>query len=65
MEVHVDFLRIDASLKLVPIWQLFSHVGFYIESEFFILKVEPHLYKHFLNRILFLQKHSLHTLSYF
>ena len=53
MEVQVDFLRIDAALKLVPIWQLFSHDGFCTESKFFILKVEPHLYTHFLNRLPF------------
>ena len=65
VEVQVDFLGIDTALKLVPIWLLFSHDGFCTESKFFILKVKPHLYTHFLNRILFLQKHSLHTLYYF
>ena len=50
MEVQVDFLRIDAALKLVTIWKLFSHDGFCTESKIFILKVKPHLYKHFLNR---------------
>ena len=53
MEVQVDFLGIDAALKLVPIWQLFSHDGFCTESKFFIMKVKPHLYTHFLNRIPF------------
>ena len=53
MEVQVDFLGIDAALKLVPIWQFFSHDGFCTESKFFILKVEPHLYTHFLNKLLF------------
>ena len=56
MEVQVDFLGIDAALKLVPIWHLFSHDGFCTESKLFILKVNPHLYTHFLNSILFLQK---------
>ena len=56
MEVQVDFLGIDAALKLVPIWQLFSHDGFCTESKFFILKVKPHLYTHFLSRILFFAK---------
>ena len=50
MEVQVEFLGIDVALKLVPIWQLFSHDGFCAESKFFILKVEPHLCTHFLNR---------------
>ena len=44
MEVQVDFLGIEADLKLVPIWKLFSHDGFCTESKFFILKVKPHLY---------------------
>ena len=65
MEAQVDFLEIDAALELVPIWILFSHVCFCIKSKIFILMVEPHLGTHFLNRILFLQKHSLHTLYYF
>ena len=53
MEVQVDFLGIDAALKLDPIWQLFSHDGFYIEPKIFVLKVEPHLYTHFLNKLPF------------
>ena len=53
MEVQVDFLGIDAALKLIPIWKLFSHDGFCTESKIFILKVEPHLHTHFLNRLPF------------
>ena len=39
MEVYVDFLGIDAALKLIPIWHLFSHDCFCTESKIFILKV--------------------------
>ena len=39
MEVQVDFLGIDAALKLVLVWHLFSHDGFCTESKLFILKV--------------------------
>ena len=53
MEVQVDFLEIDAALKLVSIWKLFSHDCFCTKSKFFVLKVEPHLYTHFLNRLPF------------
>ena len=56
MEVQVDFLGIDVALKLVPIWNLFSHDGFCTMSKLFILKVRPHLYTHFLDSIHFLQK---------
>ena len=45
MEVRVDFVGIDATLKLVLIWLLFFHVGFCIESKFFIVK--PHLDTYF------------------
>ena len=65
MEVKDDLLGIDTALKLVPIWHLFSHDGFCTGSKLFILKVRPHLYTHFLNNILFLQKHSLHTIDSF
>ena len=65
MEVQVDFLGIDTTLKLVPIWHLCSHDGFCIESNLFILKVKSHLYTHFLNNIHFLQKHNMHTLIVF
>ena len=53
MEVQVDCLGIDAALKLIPIWHLFSHDGFGIEPKLFILKVKPHLYTQFLNSTLF------------
>ena len=53
MEVQVDFLGIVVALKLVHIWKLFSHDGFCTESKFFILKVKPYLYTHFLNRLPF------------
>ena len=53
MEVQVDCLGIDAALKLIPIWKLFCHDGFCAESKFFTLKVEPHLYTHFLNILSF------------
>ena len=56
MEVLVDFLVIDVALKLVPIWHLLSHDDFCTGSKFFILKVWPHLYTHFLDSIHFLQK---------
>ena len=56
MEVRVDFLGFDTALKLVPIWNLFSHDGFCTGSKLFILKVRPHLYTHILDRIHFLQK---------
>ena len=65
MEVPVDFLGIDTALKLVPIWHWCSHDGICTESKFFILKVKPHLYTHFLDSIHFLQKHSMHTLIVF
>ena len=65
MEVQVDFLGIDAALKLGPIWHLCSHDGFYTGFKLFILKVRPHLYTHFLDNIHFLQKLSMHTLIVF
>ena len=65
MEVQVDFFGIDVALKLVLIWQFFSHDGFCAESKLFILKARPYLYTHFLNNIHFLQKHSMHTLIVF
>ena len=65
VEVQVDFIRIDAALKLVPIWHLFSHDGFCTGSKLFILKVKPYLYTHFLDIIHFFQKHSMHTLIVF
>ena len=65
MEVQVDFFGIDIALKLVLIWYLFSHDGFYTRSKLFILKVRTYLYTHFLDSIHFLQKHSMHTLIVF
>ena len=44
MEVQVDFLRTDVALKLVFIWQLFSHDGFCTESKLFLMKVKPYVY---------------------
>ena len=41
MEVQVDFLGTDVTLKLVLIWFLFFHVGFHIGCKLFILKVKP------------------------
>ena len=40
-------------------------ITFKEESKLSILKVRPHLYTQFLNNILFLQRHSLHTLNCF
>ena len=65
MEVQVDFFGIDFALKLVLIWYLFSHDVFCIGSKLFILKVRPYLYRHVLDNIYFLQKHSMHTLIVF
>ena len=56
MEVQVDFLGIDAALKLVPIWHLFSHDGFCTGSKLFILKVRPRLYTLFGQHTLFAKK---------
>ena len=39
MEIQADSLGIDAALKLIPVWHLFSQTGFYTESQFIILKV--------------------------
>ena len=61
MEVQVDFLGTDVALKLVLIWNLFSHDGFRTGSKLFILKVKP-ICTHFLDSIHFLQKHNMHTL---
>ena len=65
MEILVYFFGIDVALKLVLIWQLFSHDGFCTESKLFILKARLYLYTHFLNSIHFLQKHNMHTLIVF
>ena len=40
MEVQVDFLGTDVALKLVLIWNLFSHDDIRIGSKLFILKVK-------------------------
>ena len=40
MEVQDDFLGTDVALKLVLIWNLFSHDGFRTGSKLFILKVK-------------------------
>ena len=44
MEVQADFLGIDAALKLVPVWNLFSQTGLNTESQFVILKVGHYLH---------------------
>ena len=44
MEIKADFLGINATLKLCPVWHLFSQASLYIESQFFILKVGHYLH---------------------
>ena len=44
MEVQADSLGIDAALKLIPVWNLFSQTGLYTESQFVILKVGHYLH---------------------
>ena len=44
MEVQVDFLGIIATLKLAPVWHVFSQTSLYIESQFVILKVGHYLH---------------------
>ena len=65
MEVQLDFFVIDFALKLLLICYFFSHDVFCTGSKLFILKVRPYLYRHFLDIIYFLQKHSMHTLIVF
>ena len=55
VEVQVDFLGTDVTLKLVIIWNLFSHDGFRTWSKLFILKVKP-ICTHFLDSIHFFAK---------
>ena len=54
MEVQVDFLGADVTLKLVLIWFLFFHVGFRSGSKIVHTKGKVYLYTHFLNNIHFL-----------
>ena len=44
MEIQSDSLGIDAVLKLIPVWHLFSYHGAYTESQFIILKVRHELH---------------------
>ena len=55
MEVQVDFFGTDVALKLVLIWQLFSHDGFCTESKLFILKARPYVYTVFEQYTLFVK----------
>ena len=65
MEVQVDFLGTDVSLKLVLIWHLFSYDGFRIGSKLFILKVKL-IYTHtFWIASTICKKHSMHTFIVF
>ena len=53
MEIQSDSLGIDAALKLVPVWHLFSQDGSYTESQFIILKVRHELHIPFLQTVHF------------
>ena len=44
MEVRADFFGIIATLKLAPVWHVFSQDGLYTESQFVILKVGHYLH---------------------
>ena len=59
MEIQFDSLGIDVALKLIPIWNLFSQHGSYIESQFIILKVRHELHIPFLIDSTFWQKYFL------
>ena len=53
MEIQSDSLGIDAALKLIPVWHLFSQHGSYTESQFIILKVRHELHIPFLQIVHF------------
>ena len=53
MEILSDSLGIDVVLKLIPVWNLFSHHGSYTESQFIILKVRHELHTPFLQTVHF------------
>ena len=44
VEIQSDSLGIDAALKLILVWHLFSQHGSYTESQFIILKVRHELH---------------------